>query len=148
MTKPTYFTPEQEFDHITALYGREKEVLELIKSNLQILQTRSQTILGLCTICLTITGFSGPRIAESGKAAAASIVGGLFFIVAATFFLVSGPLRLQWITRTWAGNWKSTALLLLERRNKRTRLFTVSSFCLIVGMGLYMTGLGLYLFSF
>ncbi len=143
------FTAREELDHLEEVYGDQKNrLMEVIKDNLQILQTRSQTVLGLCTICLTITGFSGPRIAESGKTAAASVVSGLFFVVLSTLFIVIGPLRLQWITRVWKDDWRETAVMLLERRNRRTRLFTVSTACLIIGMSSYMTGLALYLFSF
>ena len=144
-----HLSPQQELTHIETIYGEsQKDVMDVIKSHLQILQIRSQTILGMCTICLTITGFSGPRIAETGKMAAACVVSGLFFVVITTLLLVAGPLRLQWITRTWEGDWEKTILFLLERRNRRTKLFTLGSFFLIGGMSFYMAGLAIYLFSF
>ncbi len=59
---------------------------------------RLWVLLGLVTISLTITGFSGPKIAASSTFSKISISYGLVFILVSAVLMLMGPLQLRWGT--------------------------------------------------
>jgi len=60
-------TPEEELEFLKEIHGADdySKLFSELKDAFALLQTRAQMLLGLATICLTITGFSGPRMAQS-----------------------------------------------------------------------------------
>src|SRR4051812_31485428 len=90
-----------EAARLLALHGgadRLASCLEVISRQFATIQSRTQLLLTLATITLTITGFSGPRIAESGEFARYSLVAGLGFVLLAVAVLLS-TLRIRWLTQ-------------------------------------------------
>ena len=65
-----------------------------LTDSLDVLQVRSQMLLSLITIALTITGFSGPQIARSSDIAKVAIIIGLVLVLTSAFILMSGPLKI------------------------------------------------------
>jgi hypothetical protein len=120
-------------------------IVENLRGSFQVLQTRAQLLLGLVTICLTITGFSGPRIAESGRAASAAIFIGVVSVLATAIVLVLGPLNLRWMTRYRGETVDDTLVDLIRRRNRRTGLYRAGTVLLVVGLTGYVLSLGFYL---
>jgi hypothetical protein len=142
-------TPSEEFDflrEIRATTDAEKTLSEL-RDAFNVLQVRSQMLLGLITICLTITGFSGPRIASSGTPARIAIFIGVLCVLASALVLVVGPLHIRWITHFRGDSVEHTLLKLIRRRNTRTLMYHVAAFCLVVGLGGYVLSLGFFLMS-
>lgn len=54
--------PEEELEFLKEIHGADDfgKLFHVLKESFSLLQTRAQMLLGLATICLTITGFSGP----------------------------------------------------------------------------------------
>ena len=119
----------------------------MLRESFNVLQARSQMLLGLVTICLTITGFSGIKIAESCTAAKVSIFVGVFSTLLTALLLVSGPLNLQWLTKYRANSIDETLRELICRRDQRTKVYHRASACLILGVGGYTLSLAFYLLS-
>ncbi len=140
---------KSEIDFLKELHS--DPVLEksynLLRESFNVLQARSQMLIGLVTICLTITGFSGIKIAESCTASKISIFVGVISTLVTALLLISGPLKLQWITQQSAGNLAETLEELIRRRDQRTRTYHLASYCLIFGLGAYITSLAFYLLS-
>lgn len=72
-----------------------EKMLSNVRDSFHVLYSRSQLLLSLITICLTITGFSGPKIAESNLTSRVLIITGLFFVLLSAVILLSGPLFIK-----------------------------------------------------
>lgn len=140
-------TPEQELDYLHELHGREQpdRALAVIVGQFETLQSRAQTLLGLVTICLTISGFSGPSIAASGPGARWSISVGLALVLAAAVVTLAGPLQLRWATQWRAESNEASLLGLIRNRNERTRRYNLAFRLLVLGLAGYVGSLVSYL---
>lgn len=124
-----------------------EQMLISVRECFNVLQMRSQMLLGLVTICLTITGFSGMRIAEAGFMAKLGIVIGLVSILITALLLFLGPLHVQWTSQFKASTIKDTIEELIIRRNIRTKLYHLATFFLVVGICGYVLAFGYFLVS-
>lgn len=142
-------TAEQELDFIKQIHGADNYVglFSAVRDAFTLLQTRSQMLLGLATICLTITGFSGPRMAQSNGYSRFFIGFGLCFVLASVLLLIVGPLRLRWITAWRAESLDETLLENLHRRDFKTRCYSVATTLLAIGLTGYVLSLIFYLMT-
>lgn len=138
--------PEEELEFLKEIYGDDTgSLLSLLREAFSLLQTRSQMLLGLATICMTITGFSGPRMAASNAWSRFFIGFGLSFVLASVITVVAGPLRLQWITAWRGDSLDETLLENIRRRNAKTKLYRVGTMLLLIGLTGYLFSLVFYL---
>lgn len=120
-------------------------LLDRVVNHFHILQTRAGLMMSLITICLTISGFSGHRIAAAGKVPAILLALGLFLAVIAAAVLIAGPLQLRWATQhACEGGLDATLQALLHLRNYRTRLYHRAGVILIVGLACYVSSVILF----
>lgn len=142
-------TPEQELDYLLEIHGRGNysKVFDVLVQHFAVLQSRAQLLLGLVTIALTITGFSGPKIAASSMFSRVSIAGGLAFILVSAVLMLMGPLQLRWGTRRCKDTIHDSLVLLIVSRNERTRKYHLASIFLIVGLSGYVASLISFLFT-
>ncbi|MDF7825499.1 hypothetical protein P4B35_15840 [Pontiellaceae bacterium B12227] len=142
-------SPEEELDFLKEIYGSNDnaKLFSALKEAFSLLQTRAQMLLGLATICLTITGFSGPRMAASNGWSRFFIGFGLTFVLLSVMALVAGPLRLRWMTAWKAEDVEQTLLLHLRQRNLRTTYYRIAMFLLLVGLTGYLFSLLFFLLS-
>ncbi|MDF7798573.1 hypothetical protein P4C99_03815 [Pontiellaceae bacterium B1224] len=113
--------PEEELAFMKEIYGGDDyaKLFGAVKESFALIQTRAQMLLGLATICLTISGFSGPRMAASNGWSCFFIAFGLSFVLASVIAIVAGPLRLRWITAWRADSLDETLLENLRRRDSK-----------------------------
>lgn len=139
--------PEEELEFLKEIHGADDyaKLFGALKDSFSLLQTRAQMLLGLATICLTITGFSGPRMAQSNAYSRFFIGFGLCFVLFSVTALAAGPLRLRWMTAWKAGDIEQTLLLHLRQRNLRTGFYRVALVLLMVGLTGYLLSLVFYL---
>ena len=140
-------TPEEELKFLKEIYGTNdsSKLFGALKDAFTLLQTRAQMLLGLATICLTITGFSGPRMAQSNVYSRFFIGFGLTFVLLSVMALVAGPLRLRWMTAWKAENVEQTIILYLHQRNLRTKFYRAGMVLLLIGLTGYLLSLVFYL---
>lgn len=139
-------SPEEEVDFLKEIHGGSYDRLfSNVKESFALLQTRSQMLLGLATICLTITGFSGPRMAQSNPLSRFFIGFGLSFVLASVVAVVAGPLRLQWITAWKADSLDETLIQNIKRRDAKTRMYKIATALLLTGLTGYLLSLIFYL---
>ncbi len=133
-------TPIQELKYLRDIYGVDQndKLYTHLADSFKVLQTRSQLLLSLVTICLTITGFSGPKIASSGLVSRYAIVFGLGFVLFSALVLLLGPLQLRWCTQNRAGTIDESLAMLIGQRNSRTTKYHIASTCLIIGLTGYV----------
>lgn len=142
-------SPEEELEFLKEIHGADdcSRLFAALKDSFTLLQTRAQMLLGLATICLTITGFSGPRMAQSNSMSRCFIGFGLFFVLLSVVALVAGPLRLRWMTAWKAEDIEQTLIMHLRQRNLRTKFYRVAMVLLITGLTGYLLSLLFYLLS-
>lgn len=141
--------PSEELKHIKAIYGETPPsgVYESLISSFNIIQTRSQVLLSLATICLTITGFSGPKIAESNLFSRFSMAIGLFLVLISIVIVLSGPLKIRWITQLYLENLDKTMEELILRRNLKTKKYHQAMIFLGIGLSFYVLSVVFFLFK-
>ena len=142
-------TPEEEVQYLKELTRDPaiEKVFTTLSDSYGTLQVRSQLLLGLVTICLTITGFSGLKIAASGTAAMICIFFGIINVLMSAILLVLGPLRIQWMTKSKASTPEASLIHLIKRRDRRTKLYHLATLFIVFGITGYVLSLAFYLLS-
>lgn len=138
---------EEELAYLRELYGRDQpeRILAVVVDQYKTLHVRAQTLLGLVTICLTISGFSGPSVAASSAGARWCVSIGLTLVLLSAVVTLAGPLQLRWVTQ-WRGATEDDSLLsLIHNRNTRTRRFNLAFRLLVLGLCGYVGSLVSYL---
>jgi len=139
-------TPPEELAYIREIYGPENEkALERVLKSYDILQARSQMLVSLIAICLTVTGFSGPAIARASTFCRYSIVIGLLLVLISAVFTLAGPLQLRWATQWRADTIENSLINLIRRRNQRTARYHLSFLLLSLGLSAYGASVIAYL---
>ncbi len=141
----------EEARHVLALGGSLAGALNLLVQQFNVLQTRAQLLLTVATLALTITGFSGPRIAAAGAFQRYAMAGGLTFVLASMLLIIGGSLRIRWVTQFRAPEGEDASTLLAQilcYRDRKTRLFFVELCLLLTGLAAYIAAVvGYFLFG-
>jgi hypothetical protein len=139
-------TPEEEADHLIALYdGDAGKIMGILHGQLTNLTGRAQMLLQLAGLTITVTGFSGANIARSGKLAAVLVVSGLVTVLVAASLSMGGILRIRWLTQLAPTSLRETIIHAIDMRDSKTRVFGRSLALLIVGLALYIGSVSLLL---
>ena len=142
---------EDEAQHIIKLSKENQHVfagLRILRDQFGVLQTRSSFILTLCTITLTITGFSGHRIAATNDTARILIALGLLFTLTCLIVLLIGSLRIHWSTQIRSDSPESTLSEIIKYRNSKTKLYIFELFLLAAGLVCYVSSVIVFLLYF
>ena len=142
--------PDSEARELLALHGGGRDALarafDLLSRQFLVIQHRSQLLLTLATITLTITGFSGPKMAESGPAARIGLVAGLIFVLLAIVLLLAN-LRIRWLTHFIGPDPQRSLVEVLRYRNAKTSWYLVQIVLLAIGLGCYVGAIIAYVAS-
>lgn len=147
MANPTLHpNPEAEARQLLLTQGDRgvKGAIDILMQQFQVLQTRAQMMLTITTLTLTITGFSGPKIAASGAFAQGAMVLGILSVLASTLLILGGSLRIQWVTQFQADDDLALIASVMHYRNKKTRLFFAEICLLVAGLSCYVASVVAY----
>jgi hypothetical protein len=142
-------SPSEELELLKKIYGDKAlpEIYFSLVSAFNVIQNRAQILLSLATICLTITGFSGPKIAQSSALSKYSIGLGILFVLISILTALAGPLQIRWITQFYLENIDHTLEELISRRNLKTKQYHLSMAFLGVGLSFYVISVANFLFQ-
>ncbi|HAT09594.1 MAG TPA: hypothetical protein DCS97_03160 [Planctomycetes bacterium] len=143
------FKPHQraEAERLLALHhGDAARTYDVVRQQFAVLQSRSQLLLTLATITLTITGFSGPQIARSGDFARITMAVGLALVLAAVLVLLSG-LRVKWLSQFDAGTPEANLTEAIAYRDRKTMRFQVEIVLLGLGIAAYVSAVIAYVLA-
>jgi len=115
-------------------YGR---AVEAVQGQFSVLVLRTQVMLSLSGIVVTVTGFSGRAIAETSDLARLSIATGILLVLAAAVVAIGGVLRLKWLAQELGDDALPTLRKMLVMRDRKTKY-------LAVALGLFTTGFACY----
>ncbi|MBK7257207.1 MAG: hypothetical protein IPI01_05270 [Ignavibacteriae bacterium] len=139
---------EEEASRLLALFtGRDQlgDAIEFMRHHFDVIQARSQLLLTLATLALTITGFSGPKIAQTNLFARYSMALGIVFVLSAVVILLLGGLRIRWTTQFLGDDPQETLVRIIRYRNHKTRLYFVELGLLVIGLTAYVASVVTYL---
>ncbi len=137
---------EEEAEHLLQLYGNDApKILALLESQLGSVTSRAQMLLQLAGLTITVTGFSGAHIAQSGRLAAILVVSGLVIVLLAASHSLGGILRIRWATQLAPCPARDAIVAAIRMRDHKTRVFSQSIALLIVGLALYIGSVALLL---
>jgi hypothetical protein len=117
--------------------GDALRAFELVQSQLGVLVLRTQVMLSLSGIVVTVTGFSGRAIAQTSLLARASISAGIFVVLAAAAVAIWGVLRLRWLTEMLTDDPVETLTRVLVVRRTKSRFLSAALLLFVIGFGLY-----------
>lgn len=119
--------------------------LKVVTEQFTKLQNRSQILLTVATIALTVTGFSGSKIAATGSIPRLLIVTGLGFVLSGIIVLLVQTLSLKWATQIRLSTQEETLEAILIHRNRKTRIYGIALLLVVTGLSLFVSSIGFYL---
>ncbi|HVK71819.1 MAG TPA: hypothetical protein VM734_00810 [Kofleriaceae bacterium] len=117
--------------------GDHRAAYELVERQLAVLVLRTQVLLSLSGIVITVTGFSGRVIAQTGTLARYSITGGIVLVLAAALTAFGGVLRLRWLSQALADDVATTIARGLVLRDGKSRYLSIAIVLFGLGFSLY-----------
>ncbi len=131
--------------------GDPVKAYELVQAQLSVLVLRTQVMLSLSGIVITVTGFSGRTIAQTSELARNLVASGIIIVLGAACVAIGGVLRLRWLTQEITDDTEQTLTRMLDMRDQKSRylntalmLFTVgfACYCIAIAMMLLATQVG------
>ena len=139
---------EEEAARLLGLFSGEDRLgaaIEFMRHHFDVIQARSQLLLTLSTLALTITGFSGPKIAQTNLFARYSMAVGIVFVLFSVVILLLGGLRIRWTTQFLGDDPLETLERIIRYRNLKTRLYFIELSLLVIGLSAYVASVVTYL---
>lgn len=140
-------TAKAEAQDLLALHegpARLAACLGVVSAQLQVMQLRAQTLLGLATLVITVTGFSGPKMAASNPFSRYSMALGLLVTLSSVVMLLRN-LRVRWITQFSDVDALDRLVDIIEYRNALTGRFLRQIAVLGAGLACYVASVIGYL---
>lgn len=117
--------------------GDRLRAFEMVQAQLSALVMRLQAILGLSSIVITVTGFSGRSVAQTSPIARVTVVGGLVLVLVAAAVGIGGVLRLRWSTQELGGDALESIARVIRIRDGKERFMTTALVLFVIGFALY-----------
>lgn len=131
-------TPPDEATRIVALCdGNHRAAFEIIERQLNVMVMRTQVLLSLSGIVITVTGFSGKAIAQTSDLARGCIASGILVVLAAALVAIGGVLRLRWLTLAIGDSVEDTVARGLAFRDVKARSLRWAMLLFAIGFSLY-----------
>jgi hypothetical protein len=122
--------------------------MHLLADQFQVIQGRSQLLLSLSALVLTITGFSGPKIAATNLLARILLGSGILIVLIATATTLIQSLKIRWITQIQGATRQETLELIIRNRNRKTEAFQHALIILVIGLTCYVGSILVFLFQY
>lgn len=120
--------------------GSKLRAFEMMQAQFGVLVLRTQVMLSLSGIVITVTGFSGRAIANTSFVARVCIVTGLFLVLGAAAVAVGGVLRLKWLSQELREDGLAFLQHAIAMRNRKSMFLSVA-------LALFVTGFAAYCFA-
>lgn len=135
-------TPEQvvqEAQRLCALFQNQPHhLIQILATQFGVLKTQAQTLMSLCGLTITVTGFSGAHMIRAGTPAALSMVCGIGLILVAIFLCLSIMMRLQWVTQELGDDYHRMLVTIIQHRNEQQHRLVVAGVFVALGLTAYL----------
>jgi hypothetical protein len=122
---------------LTLVAGDHRAAFDLLERQLSVLVLRTQVLLSLSGIVITVTGFSGRAIAQTGTLARVSITAGIVLVLIAALIAVGGVLRLRWLSQVLGDDAATTLTRGIALREQKARYLSLSMLAFGIGFACY-----------
>lgn len=127
--------------------GDAQKAYSIVDSQLSVLVLRTQVMLSLSGIVVTVTGFSGRTIAQTSETARALIAAGIVVVLGAAAIAIVGVLRLKWLTQELGDDLEETLNRMLRIRDAKSRYLGAALVTFVAGFACYCFAIALMLIS-
>ncbi len=141
MPTPANTDLRNEAQAIMRVAGSELEAYHMLERQLSVLVLRTQVLLSLSGIVITVTGFSGRAIAETSMLARVCISVGIGVVLAAAATAIAGVLRLRWLSESLGPDPLENILAGLAVRNSKARFLNASLLLFVIGFTFYVVAI-------
>ena len=117
--------------------GDRLKAFQMVQGQLAALVGRLQAILGLSSIVITVTGFSGRSVAQTSPLARVAVVSGLVLVLVAAAVGIGGVLQLRWSTQELRGDVVDSIARVIRIRDRKERFMTAALVIFVVGFAMY-----------
>ena len=125
--------------------GDAVKAYELVQQQLNVLVLRTQVMLSLSGIVVTVTGFSGRTIAQTSFLARNLVASGIVIVLGAAGVAIGGVLRLRWLTQEMSDDTEATLMRMLDMRDQKARYLNTALLLFVVGFACYCVAIALML---
>jgi hypothetical protein len=135
-----------EVKRIVSLTGGDPvKAYELVQQQLNVLVLRTQVMLSLSGIVVTVTGFSGRTIAQTSELARNLVATGIVIVLGAAAVAIGGVLRLRWLTQEMSDDTEATLTRMLDLRDQKAKYLNTALLLFVVGFACYCVAIALML---
>lgn len=128
-----------EARHLARVFdGRPDALVTYLSSQLGVLKSQSQMLMGLAGLVVTVTGFSGHNMVRGGPASTIAMFVGIAGIMAAVLVTLRVSARLRWVSRDLDDNLEVTALAVVRRRDEQSTALGRARVLVSLGLGAYL----------
>ena len=122
-----------------ALFADQPVQLVLYLANqIATVKTYAQILVGLCGLTITVTGFSGAHMIQSGSTAALLMVSGIALVMVGLMVCIRTITKLRWVSQDLADDLLETTAVVIERRNRQQRQVSIASLFVAGGLACYL----------
>jgi hypothetical protein len=122
---------------LTLADGDRLKAFDIVERQLAVLVLRTQVMLSLSGIVITVTGFSGRAIAQTSMLARGSITAGILIVLAAAAAAIWGVLRVSWLTQSLDEDALQMLVNAIGLRDVKARYLRLSLLLFVLGFTLY-----------
>ena len=127
-----------EAERIYKLVGGDTlKAYEMVERQLSVLVLRTQVMLSLSGIVVTVTGFSGRAIAQTSDLARYSIAAGILVVLSSAAVAIWGVLRLHWLTQAIEEDTIAMLTKGIEIRDAKSLYLRMALVLFVCGFSLY-----------
>jgi len=127
--------------------GDPVKAYELVQAQLSVLVLRTQVMLSLSGIVITVTGFSGRTIAQTSELARNLVASGIVIVLGAAGVAIGGVLRLKWLTQQMTDDIEETLTRMLDMRDQKSRYLNTALLLFTVGFACYCIAIAMMLLA-
>ncbi len=139
MYNATLLDPDAEAVYLLEIFeGSQAACLHFLHDQFNVIQARAQFLLSLGTLTLTITGFSGPKIAETNLFSRYSIAIGITLVLISMIVLLLGTNRIRWVSQARGQDNVGTLAAIIRYRRHKTQLYVLELYLLVMGLACYV----------
>src|SRR5262249_11685025 len=126
-----------EAERLLKLAGDPRFAYEMVERQLAGLGVRTQVLLSLSGIVITVTGFCGRAVAQVSLLARVCITVGMLVVLASAVVAILGVFRLQWLTQIIDEDPLATIIRGLEICDRKARFLSLALLLWVGGFALY-----------
>lgn len=140
--------PTHESTNVAQVFaGKPVELLQFFSNQLSVLKNEAVSLLSLCGLAITVTGFSGAHMIRAGSIAAAAMVFGIAMILVAAIIALRTLTRVRWVSQDLQSDLHATARSIIERRNQQQRRLSHAGVFVALGLAGYLAAVCITAFS-